>query len=114
MCPSGGDEYGREVARPGHDAVPGDRKVDRVQAGDAQCLVPGLSGPGRRGAGPRHEVVETGEQFVRRQVERRQRRDGGAHPAHGGGRAHAVSGDIPHHQPDACPGEGAGLPGHAL
>ena len=66
----------------------------------------GLGGTGSRGTGPRHEVVETGEQFVRREVERRQRRDGGAHPAHGGGRARAVSGDVPHHQPDACPGEG--------
>ncbi len=87
----------------GYRARPGHRIVDGVAAGGSYLadLPTGLDL--RRQ--PHHEVVQSGQQLVRRQVHVRERAHGGAQPAHGRGGADAVAHDVADDQGDTGAGE---------
>ena len=90
---------------PGHGAAPGDRVVDRVQAGgadDRRRL--GLRRRLSSSVEPADQVVEVGEELVGRQVEVGEGVHGGAQPAHGGRGVDAVADDVADDQGD--PGAG--------
>ena len=94
-APVGVTTAGRRVAGPGHGDPPGDRVVDRVQAGGA--------GDRRRARSPSplvlasmrvDQLVQVAQQFVGRQVQGGEVVHGGAQPAHGGRRVQAVADHI--------------------
>jgi hypothetical protein len=100
----GVDDGRRRVAGPGQRAAAGHRIVDRVQARSGQVggSVAAL-GQALLVSQARDDVIEPGEQLARFEVDIRQRPDGGAQPAHGGGRVDAVAGHVADDQRDPAP-----------
>ena len=93
-------EQRRQVTGHGHLAIAAHRVVDGVRAG----------GEVRFALAERvHELVKLLQRIRGRQLEHGQGVDGGAQPAHGDGRSHAVPGHVADHQRDPGPRQRDGL-----
>ena len=97
---------GQGMSGPGHGALPGHRVVDGVQACGADDPV---AGAGVRDAAVAvqavDQLVQAGEEFVRRKVKGGEVVDGGAQSSHGGRGVDAVADDVADHEGDPRAGQ---------
>ena len=98
------------MSRPGHGAAPGDRVVDRVEAGRSRgVVVRRVLRAGVRGrlvGRLTHQIIDPGEQLVRCQVQLGERTHRRPQAPHGGRRLEAVPDHVTDHQSDPAAGQG--------